>query len=225
MLAVLFQHSFQCKLCCANCATITQRPSYRLRLEIHTESGGQRFVHTIYLSYILFIVLVQQKGMYCNRDKVFINSDAPANTTAQVHHYSQKTHLKFSQRLHTKTLIPLQRTWQLKAYLQHYCKSTPTMLPTASLSLSLWRTTRRKQQQRQQQWTVVSVMRMDSILATLSQPHWSHGCEERWIMARGESSVHVLIPLRSILIWLYIDNFSPWTLCSNVLCMLECRIE
>lgn len=75
-----------------------------------------------------------------------------------------------------------------------------------SLSLSLWQTTRKKQQQ---QWTVVSLMRMDSSSATLSCPHWSHGGEERWSSARRDTRVHVLILLRSILIWLYIDNFSP----------------
>lgn len=62
---------------------------------------------------------------------------------------------------------------------------------------------------------VVSVMRIDSCLAPAFQPHWSHGREEWWSPKGGDGSVHVPILLRSILIWLCIDNISPRSLSST----------
>lgn len=97
---------------------------------------------------------------------------------------------------------------------------TPSV--SRSRSLSLLQSARKKQQQ---QWTAVALIRMDSSAATPCCPHWSHGREEGWSWARWDTCVHVLILLRSILIWLHIDNSPPNSRGSKVLCVLRLRIE
>lgn len=77
--------------------------------------------------------LVQQKGTYSNEvnglsTTMHIQAQRRFITTC-------RRHVKFSQRQRgLKTPIPWRKTWQLKAYFQHYRKSTSTMLLTASLS-------------------------------------------------------------------------------------------